>query len=105
MSQVEETIERIKIKQGIEGYVITNKKGQVLRRFHTMSEERADAMAATVRQLALKAQNVARDLDPSVSLCNEFQYLRIKTKKHEVIAAIDNEFLVTVLQRWTPSSA
>ncbi|KAM3575615.1 hypothetical protein VYU27_002486 [Nannochloropsis oceanica] len=101
MSQVEETIERIKIKQGIEGYVITNKKGQVLRRFHTMSEERADAMAATVRQLALKAQNVARDLDPS----NEFQYLRIKTKKHEVIAAIDNEFLVTVLQRWTPSSA
>lgn len=62
------------------------------------------------------------------------QYLRIRTKKHEVIAAvgtcyfpafrglpsdpetqshlnsttistIDNEFLVTVLQRWTPSSA
>lgn len=48
-------------------YVITNKKGQVLRRFHTMSEEKAEAMAATMRQLAVKAQNVARDLNPSVS--------------------------------------
>ena len=92
-SQVEETIERIKMKSGIEGYVfvpclvfcgasfcslphniiprryvITNKKGQVLRRFHTMSEEKTEAMAATMRQLAVKAQNVARDLDPSVRL-------------------------------------
>lgn len=103
-------------------YVITNKKGQVLRRFHTMSEKKAEAMAATMRQLAVKAQNVARDLDPSVMVVymsrglavpcesshllvphpsaillllppqfpsqNEMQYLRIKTKTHEVIAAV-----------------
>ena len=55
-------------------YVITNKKGQVLRRFHTMSEDKAEAMAATMRQLAVKAQNVARDLDPSVSLVCAFLY-------------------------------
>jgi len=55
-------------------YVITNKKGQVLRRFHTMSEDKAEAMAATMRQLAVKAQNAARDLDPSVSLVCAFLY-------------------------------
>ena len=47
-----------------------------------MSEEKADAMAATVRQLALKAQNVARDLDPSVSLCVSmytYRYMSVAT--------------------------
>lgn len=36
---------------------------------------------------------------------NELQYLRIKTKKHEVIVAVDDDYLVTVLQRWAPSSS
>ncbi len=29
MSEVEETIERIKVQAGVEGYVICNKQGQV----------------------------------------------------------------------------
>jgi dynein light chain roadblock-type len=46
--------------------VISSKKGQVLRRFPTMSQEKAEHFAATMRQLSLKARSVVRDLDPPV---------------------------------------
>lgn len=51
---------------GVVRYVISSKKGQVLRRFPTMSQEKAEHFAATMRQLSLKARSVVRDLDPPV---------------------------------------
>jgi hypothetical protein len=39
----------------------------VLRRFPTMSQEKAEQFAMAVRQLTVKARGVVRDLDPPVS--------------------------------------
>lgn len=36
MSEVEETIERIRVQEGVENYVICNRQGQVLRRRQDM---------------------------------------------------------------------
>ena len=47
--------------------MICSKKGQVLRRFPAMSEEKAEHFATAMRQLSHKAQSVVRDLDPPVS--------------------------------------
>ena len=47
-SEVEETIERIKVQQGVEGYVICNKQGQVLRRYPTMSQDVAEQYAESM---------------------------------------------------------
>lgn len=66
-SEVEETIERIKVQGGVEGYVICNKQGQVLRRFPTMSLEDAEKYATTMISLTTQARGVVRDLDPKVS--------------------------------------
>jgi len=65
-SEVEETIERIKVQSGVEGYVICNKQGQVLRRFPTMSLEDAERYATTMISLTTQARGVVRDLDPKV---------------------------------------
>jgi len=65
-SEVEETIERIKVQNGVEGYVICNKQGQVLRRFPTMSLEDAERYATTMISLTSQARGVVRDLDPKV---------------------------------------
>jgi Roadblock/LC7 domain len=53
-SQVEETLERIKVQPGVEGYVICNMDGQVLRRFPTMAQETAEMYAASMKHLTNK---------------------------------------------------
>lgn len=51
---------------GVEGYVICNKQGQVLRRFPTMSLEDAERYATTMISLTSQARGTVRDLDPKV---------------------------------------
>lgn len=101
MSEVEETLERVKVQPGVIGYVICNRQGMVLRRFPTMTQETADLYASCIRHLAWKARCVVRDLNPQ----NELRYLRIRLKRHEVMVAFDSEFLVIVIQQWTPAGA
>jgi len=94
---VEETIERIKVQAGVENYVICNKQGQVLRRFPTMSQEDAEKYARCMLSLATQARGVVRDLDPR----NELRYLRLRTRKAEIMVAYDLQFIVIVTQKWT----
>ena len=70
-SEVEETIERIKVQAGVEGYVISNKQGQVLRRFPTMSQDLAEKYSASKISLASQARSVVRDLNPKVPLLRD----------------------------------
>ena len=96
-SEVEETIERIKVQTGVEGYVICNKQGQVLRRYPTMTQEDAEKYASSIIALATQARGVARDLNPK----DELKYVRIRAKKHEIMVAFDVQFIVIIIQRWT----
>lgn len=99
MSEVEETIERIKVQGGVEGYVICNKQGQVLRRFPTMPQDVAERFAQSMMALSSQARGVVRDLQPK----NELKYLRVRAKKHEILVAYDVQFIVIIIQRWTPA--
>ena len=57
---MEETLERVKVQPGIEGYVICDKDGTVLRRFPQMSQELAELYASSMRHLSKKSRNVVR---------------------------------------------
>lgn len=50
--------------------------------------------AGLISQLADKARSVVRDLDPS----NDLTFLRIRSKKHEILVAPDKDFLLLVIQ-------
>ena len=50
--------------------------------------------AGLISQLADKARSVVRDLDPT----NDLTFLRIRSKKHEVMVAPDKEFILIVIQ-------
>lgn len=99
MSEVEEAIERIKVQGGVEGYVICNKQGQVLRRFPTMPQDVAEKFGQSMINLSTQARGLVRDLNPK----NELRYLRVRAKKHEILVAYDIQFIVIVIQRWTPA--
>jgi dynein light chain roadblock-type len=47
-----------------------------------------------------KARSVVRDLDPT----NDLTFLRIRSKKHEIMVAPDREFLLIVVQDPTVSN-
>ena len=100
MSEVEETIERIRVQDGVENYVICNRQGQVLRRRQDMTPEQADQFATSMMALTMQARGVVRDMDPK----NELMYLRVRARKQEIMVAFDTQFIVIVTQRWTPAS-
>lgn len=50
--------------------------------------------AGLISQLSDKARSVVRDLDPT----NDLTFLRIRSKKHEVMVAPDKEFILIVIQ-------
>lgn len=53
--------------------------------------------AGLISSLADKARSVVRDLDPT----NELTFLRIRSKKHEIMVAPDKEFILIVVQNPT----
>ncbi|OQR93377.1 hypothetical protein THRCLA_08457 [Thraustotheca clavata] len=99
MSEVEETLERIKNHKGVEGYVIADKNGAVLRRHPHMDIASAERYSSFMKELTTKARGVVRDLNPK----NDLQYLRIRLKKFEILVAHEKEFLVIVIQKWSPN--
>lgn len=50
--------------------------------------------AALMGQLSDKARSVVRDLDPS----NDLTFLRIRSKKHEIMVAPEKDFILIVIQ-------
>ena len=67
MNEVEETLQRIKSHKNVGGYIILNGEGQVVRTtYQGEKKEEGDQIAKSYYQLALKAKNIIRDLDPIV---------------------------------------
>ena len=66
MSQVEETLGRISKMGGVEGFVITDSVGNVLRKSKSYSDEQAAMYAVEVLRLTNRARHFVRDLEPKV---------------------------------------
>ena len=47
-----------------------------------------------ISSLAKRAKSIVRDLDPT----NELTYLRVKSRKHEVLIAPDEDYILIVVQ-------
>lgn len=94
MSEVEATLDRIKSHPGVEGVIIVNADGIPIRPSKGMDDELTHKYAANVAQLAAKARSVIRDLDPQ----NDLTFLRIRSKKHEIMIAPDKDYLLVVIQ-------
>lgn len=65
-SDIEETLARISVMGGVEGYVITDGKGTILRQSKGMSSEQAAKYSTELLALTNKARHVVRDIDPKV---------------------------------------
>jgi len=91
-AEIEETIKRIASHKGVEGIVIFNYEGVALK--STMSRELTTQYAGLFVQLILKARGVVRSIDAE----NDLLFLRVRTKKHEVLVAPDSAYVLLVVQ-------
>ena len=91
-ADVEDTIKRISSHKGVEGIVIFNYEGIALK--STMSRELTVKYAGLFVQLIVKARSVVRTVDAE----NDLLFLRVRTKKHEVLVAPDRDYVLLVVQ-------
>ena len=91
-AEIEDTIKRIASHKGVEGILIFNYEGVALK--STMSRELTTQYAGLFVQLILKARGVVRSIDAE----NDLVFLRVRTKKHEVLVAPDSAYVLLVVQ-------
>ena len=91
-SEVEETLKRINSHKGVKGVLIMNSEGIPIR--SNLSDEDTENYSALVSQLAIKAHHVVRTLDEG----DELAFLRVRSKKHEIMIAPDKEYILVVIQ-------
>jgi len=116
--EVEETMKRIQSHKGVVGTIVVNAEGilhasfvtfvldceEILIEFYvlilgipiksTLDNTTTVQYAGLISQLSDKARSVVRDLDPT----NDLTFLRIRSKKHEIMVAPDKEFILIVVQ-------
>ncbi|TRY78296.1 hypothetical protein TCAL_06897 [Tigriopus californicus] len=89
---LDEILRRISDIKHIAGVVVVNKEGVTVK--STLDNSLTAMYSVLVSSLATRAKSIIRDLDPT----NELTYLRIKSKKHEVLVAPDEEYILIVVQ-------
>lgn len=91
-SEVEETLKRIQSHKGVTGVIVTNSEGVPIKT--SLDNTTTTQYAGLMTQLVERARNTVRDIDPT----NDLTFLRIRSKKNEIMIAPDKEYLLIVIQ-------
>jgi len=97
MSEVEDTIKRLAAHKGVTGIIIVNCEGIPVRT--TFDNSTSLHYATQMHMLTSKARSTVRDLDPQ----NDLTFLRIRSRKSEIMVAPDKEYSLIVVQ--TPNDS
>ncbi|KAK2147616.1 hypothetical protein LSH36_544g04023 [Paralvinella palmiformis] len=81
MSEVEETLKRIQNHQGVVGVIVSNSEGIANRT--NIDNSTTVQCSSQFSKLCKLARNCIRELDPE----NDLTFLRVRTKKNEVMCA------------------
>ncbi|KAJ7374877.1 hypothetical protein OS493_005230 [Desmophyllum pertusum] len=80
-SEVEEALKRIQSHKGVIGIIVVNQEGIPIRT--TLDNSTTVQYAGLIHQLTAKARSTVRDIDAQ----NDLTFLRIRSKKHEIMVA------------------
>lgn len=91
-NEVDEILKRIQSYKGVVGTIVVTSEGIPIKT--TLDNTTTVQYAGLVSHLADKARSVIRDLDPT----NDLTFLRVKSKKHEIMVAPDRDFKIITVQ-------
>uniref|UniRef100_A0A3Q3WT56 Dynein light chain roadblock n=1 Tax=Mola mola TaxID=94237 RepID=A0A3Q3WT56_MOLML len=92
LSEVEETLKRIQSQKGVQGIIIVNAEGIPIKT--TLDGPSTAQYAGLIHQLVMKARSTVRDIDPQ----NDLTFLRVRSKKNEIMIAPDKDYFLIVIQ-------
>ncbi|KAL7837437.1 hypothetical protein SRHO_G00271480 [Serrasalmus rhombeus] len=95
MAEVEETLKRIQSQKGVQGIIIANTEGIPIKT--TLDNSSTVQYAGLLHQLMMKARSTVRELDPQ----NDLTFLRVRSKKNEIMIAPDKDYFLIVIQNPT----
>ncbi|CAF2899616.1 unnamed protein product [Rotaria sp. Silwood2] len=91
-AEVDDSLKRIQEHKGVQGYLIINNDGIPIR--SSLDTSLTQQYAALIKSLSDKARSTIRDIDPT----NELMFFRMRTKKHEILVAPDDEMSFIIKQ-------
>ena len=89
---MEATLQRINNYKGVIGCIVVDEEGTAIRT--TCQGGITGDYAEIIPQLSAMARSMVRDLEPQ----NDLEFLRIRSKKHEIMIAPNKEFTLIVIQ-------
>uniref|UniRef100_UPI00358E1E01 dynein light chain roadblock-type 1 n=1 Tax=Myxine glutinosa TaxID=7769 RepID=UPI00358E1E01 len=92
MAEVEETLKRIQAQKGVIGVIVINSEGMPIR--STMDNNTTVQYASLMQQLSVMARSAVREVDPQ----NDLTFLRIRSRKNEILVAPEKDYLLIVIQ-------
>ena len=92
ISTPEETLKRIENHKGVIGSIIVNEDGIPIRT--TLDNTTTVLYASLFRKVCALSEGVVHNIDPQ----DEMLFLRVRTRKDEIIVAPDNGYLMIVIQ-------
>ncbi|CAG8548132.1 16101_t:CDS:2 [Funneliformis mosseae] len=92
MSEVEENIKRLTANKHVQGVLIVNEDGQIIKSTlePTLNKKYSDLITKLVEQTIF----CIKEMDDT----NDLTFLRVRTKKHEILIAPDKEYLLITIQ-------
>ncbi|XP_010720564.2 dynein light chain roadblock-type 1 [Meleagris gallopavo] len=94
-AEVEETLKRIQSQKGVQGIIVVNSEGIPIK--STMDNTTTIQYAGLMHSFIMKARSTVRDIDPQ----NDLTFLRIRSKKNEIMVAPDKDYFLIVIQNPT----
>ncbi|CAB4064265.1 DYNLRB [Lepeophtheirus salmonis] len=89
---MEEILKRIHDIKNVTGVIVVNSEGIPIKT--TLDNSMTVQYSGLLSQFAERSKCVVRDLDPT----NELTYLRIRSKRYEILVAPDKEYILIALQ-------
>ena len=91
-SEVEETLKRLVAHKGVIGTIIVNADGIPIK--STLDSHTTTQYSGLMNQLVDQAKTMFKEIDSS----NDLTFMRLRTKKHEIMVAPDRDYLLIVIQ-------
>uniref|UniRef100_A0A8C7MA08 Dynein light chain roadblock n=3 Tax=Salmoninae TaxID=504568 RepID=A0A8C7MA08_ONCKI len=79
-------------QKGVQGIIIVNAEGIPIKT--TLDNSSTVQYAGLIHQLVMKARSTVRDIDPQ----NDLTFLRVRSKKNEIMIAPDKDYFLIVIQ-------
>ncbi|KAJ2829055.1 hypothetical protein GGI24_002233 [Coemansia furcata] len=89
---IDETINRLGSKKGVESVMVLTKDGRVIRT--TATPKHSEIQGKLLSRLARDAAEIVEELESQ----DDLSFLRIRTKRHEIMLALDHNYLLVIVQ-------